>query len=69
MNTTGSCGNAYGPQRQVAVDDSKNSTTLPTEVQSFDINDTLGQGSCDLYGQSWMWNWDPSAGDKGPNFG
>ncbi|ATZ46842.1 hypothetical protein BCIN_02g01900 [Botrytis cinerea B05.10] len=69
MNTTGSCGNAYGPQRQVAVDDSKNSTTLPPEVQSFGINDTLGQGSCDLYGQSWMWNWDPSAGDKGPNFG
>ncbi|TGO68399.1 hypothetical protein BOTNAR_0025g00310 [Botryotinia narcissicola] len=70
MNTTGLCGNTCGPQRQVAVDDSKDPITIPPEeVQSFDINETLGQSSCDLYGQCWMWNWDPSVGDKGPNFG
>ncbi|TGO92518.1 hypothetical protein BPOR_0001g00030 [Botrytis porri] len=70
MNTTGLCGNACGPQRQVAVDDLENPITLPPEVvQSFDVNGTLGQSSCDLYGQCWMWNWDISDGDKGPRFG
>ncbi|THV53860.1 hypothetical protein BGAL_0040g00210 [Botrytis galanthina] len=70
MNTAGLCGNTCGPQRQMTVDDSKDAITIPPEeVQSFDINETLGQSSCDLYGQCWMWNWDPSDGDKGPNFG
>ncbi|KAF7960070.1 hypothetical protein EAE96_001669 [Botrytis aclada] len=70
MNTSGLCGDTYGPQRQVAVDGSKDPITIPPdEVQSFDMNETLGQSSCDLYGQSWMWNWDPSDGDKGPSFG
>ncbi|TGO79375.1 hypothetical protein BELL_0034g00070 [Botrytis elliptica] len=70
MNTTGLCVNTCGPQRQMAAGDSKDPITIPPEeVQSFDMNETLGQSSCDLYGQCWMWNWDPSDGDKGPNFG
>lgn len=70
MNTAGLCGNTCGQQRQMTVDDSKDAITIPPEeVQSFDINETLGQSSCDLYGQCWMWNWDPSDGDKGHNFG